>query len=89
NSQSPAIYFPSGLDATKFAGVLDQMQVEATGDFWFEAAKAIMTTDNYPKVSTRRAEIGGVAVTIKGIDKGAGMIAPDMATMLSFVVTDA
>ncbi|HWT57218.1 MAG TPA: bifunctional glutamate N-acetyltransferase/amino-acid acetyltransferase ArgJ [Rhizobium sp.] len=77
------------LDATKFAGVLDQMQTEATGDFWFEAAKAIMTTDTYPKVSTRSAEIGGVAVTINGIAKGAGMIAPDMATMLSFVVTDA
>ncbi|QIO59746.1 bifunctional glutamate N-acetyltransferase/amino-acid acetyltransferase ArgJ [Rhizobium leguminosarum] len=77
------------LDATKFSGVLDRMQVEATGDFWFEAAKAIMTTDTYPKVSTRSAAIGGVAVTINGIAKGAGMIAPDMATMLSFVVTDA
>ena len=41
------------LDATKFAGVLDQMQSDATGDFWFEAAKAIMTTDTYPKVATR------------------------------------
>ncbi len=59
------------------------------GDFWFEAAKAIMTTDTYPKVATRSAEIGGVTVTINGIAKGAGMIAPDMATMLSFVVTDA
>jgi len=48
-----------------------------------------MTTDTYPKVATRSAEIGGVAVTINGIAKGAGMIAPDMATMLSFVVTDA
>jgi glutamate N-acetyltransferase / amino-acid N-acetyltransferase len=77
------------LDATKFAGVLDTMQADATGDFWFEAAKAIMTTDTYPKVATRTAEIGGVKVTINGIAKGAGMIAPDMATMLSFVVTDA
>ncbi|EPE95609.1 bifunctional glutamate N-acetyltransferase/amino-acid acetyltransferase ArgJ [Rhizobium grahamii] len=77
------------LDATKFAGVLDQMHTDATGDFWFEAAKAIMTTDTYPKVATRSAEIGGVKVTINGIAKGAGMIAPDMATMLSFVVTDA
>ena len=48
-----------------------------------------MTTDTYPKVATRTAEIGGVIVTINGISKGAGMIAPDMATMLSFVVTDA
>jgi len=77
------------LDATKFSGVLDQMHADATGDFWFEAAKAIMTTDTYPKVATRSAEIGGVKVAINGIAKGAGMIAPDMATMLSFVVTDA
>ncbi|MEK1891835.1 MAG: bifunctional glutamate N-acetyltransferase/amino-acid acetyltransferase ArgJ [Rhizobium sp.] len=77
------------LDATKFSGVLDQMHKDATGDFWFEAAKAIMTTDTYPKVATRSAEIGGVKVAINGIAKGAGMIAPDMATMLSFVVTDA
>ncbi|MGV1795061.1 bifunctional glutamate N-acetyltransferase/amino-acid acetyltransferase ArgJ [Rhizobium sp. A37_96] len=77
------------LDATKFAGVLDTMAKDATSDFWFEAAKAIMTTDTYPKVATRTAEIGGVTVTINGIAKGAGMIAPDMATMLSFVVTDA
>ena len=77
------------LDAIKFAGVLGTMAQEGTGDFWLEAAKAIMTTDTYPKVATRSAEIGGVTVTINGIAKGAGMIAPDMATMLSFVVTDA
>ena len=77
------------LDATKFAGVLGPMAAEATGDFWVEAARAIMTTDTYPKVATRSAEIDGVTVTINGIAKGAGMIAPDMATMLSFVATDA
>ncbi|SMC78237.1 glutamate N-acetyltransferase [Rhizobium sp. RU36D] len=77
------------LDASKFAGVLGDMVGQATGDFWLEAAKAIMTTDTYPKVATRTAEIDGVTVTINGIAKGAGMIAPDMATMLSFVVTDA
>ncbi|WP_457581174.1 bifunctional glutamate N-acetyltransferase/amino-acid acetyltransferase ArgJ [Ensifer canadensis] len=77
------------LDATKFAGVLDDLAVAGREDFWFEAAKAIMTTDTYPKVATRSAEIDGVNVTINGIAKGAGMIAPDMATMLSFVVTDA
>ena len=77
------------LDATKFAGVLDDLAAAGTDDFWFEAAKAIMTTDTYPKVATRSAEIDGVKVTINGIAKGAGMIAPDMATMLSFVVTDA
>ena len=48
-----------------------------------------MTTDTYPKVATRQVELGGATVTINGIAKGAGMIAPDMATMLSFVVTDA
>ena len=77
------------LDASKFAGVLDQMNADARGDFWLEAAKAIMTTDTYPKVATRTAKIGAVEVTINGIAKGAGMIAPDMATMLSYVVTDA
>jgi glutamate N-acetyltransferase / amino-acid N-acetyltransferase len=77
------------LDATKFAGVLGGMAKDGTGDFWLEAAKAIMTTDTYPKVATRSAEIDGVTVTINGIAKGAGMIAPDMATMLSFVATDA
>lgn len=77
------------LDATKFAGVLDDLAAAGTEDFWFEAAKAIMTTDTYPKVATRSAKIGDVTVTINGIAKGAGMIAPDMATMLSFVVTDA
>ncbi|MDR6759673.1 glutamate N-acetyltransferase/amino-acid N-acetyltransferase [Mycoplana sp. BE70] len=77
------------LDATKFSGVLDELAVSAKEDFWFEAAKAIMTTDTYPKVATRSAKIGSATVRINGIAKGAGMIAPDMATMLSFVVTDA
>ncbi|HEX2147770.1 MAG TPA: bifunctional glutamate N-acetyltransferase/amino-acid acetyltransferase ArgJ [Pseudorhizobium sp.] len=77
------------LDASKFAGVLGAMEAGAKPNFWLEAAKAIMTTDTYPKVATRTAEIGGVEVTINGIAKGAGMVAPDMATMLSFVVTDA
>ena len=56
---------------------------------WVEAASAIMTTDTYPKGATRQVSLGGATVTINGIAKGAGMIAPDMATMLSFVVTDA
>jgi glutamate N-acetyltransferase/amino-acid N-acetyltransferase len=77
------------LDATKFSGVLDGLAASGTEDFWFEAAKAIMTTDTYPKVATRTASLGGVTVTINGIAKGAGMIAPDMATMLAFVFTDA
>ncbi|MSO70444.1 MAG: bifunctional glutamate N-acetyltransferase/amino-acid acetyltransferase ArgJ [Alphaproteobacteria bacterium] len=58
-------------------------------DAWADAAAAIMTTDTFPKASIRRIKIGGVPVTIAGIAKGSGMIAPDMATMLSFVFTDA
>jgi glutamate N-acetyltransferase/amino-acid N-acetyltransferase len=53
------------------------------------AARAIMTTDTFPKGATATVPLGAATVTINGIAKGAGMIAPDMATMLSFVVTDA
>ena len=56
---------------------------------WMDAARAIMTTDTYPKLATRSASLGGVKVTLNGIAKGSGMIAPDMATMLGFVFTDA
>ncbi|MAU22504.1 MAG: bifunctional ornithine acetyltransferase/N-acetylglutamate synthase [Martelella sp.] len=77
------------LDASKFAGVLADMAGQAKPDFWQDAAKAIMTTDTYPKVATRGATIDGVSVTLNGMAKGAGMIAPDMATMLSFIATDA
>ena len=56
---------------------------------WHEAAEAIMTTDTYPKLATASARIDGHKVTINGIAKGSGMIAPDMATMLAFVFTDA
>jgi glutamate N-acetyltransferase / amino-acid N-acetyltransferase len=77
------------LDADKFSGLLPGMVKTAHSDFWLEAAKAIMTTDTYPKVATAKVMMGDVSVTINGIAKGAGMIAPDMATMLSFIVTDA
>jgi glutamate N-acetyltransferase / amino-acid N-acetyltransferase len=77
------------LDATRFNGVLEDCVKRAAPGPWLEAAKAIMTTDTFPKVATRSATIGGVEVKIAGISKGAGMIAPDMATMLSFVFTDA
>ena len=56
---------------------------------WDAAARGIMTTDTFPKGAVRRASIGGVPVTLQGIAKGSGMIAPDMATMLCFVATDA
>jgi glutamate N-acetyltransferase/amino-acid N-acetyltransferase len=56
---------------------------------WAEAAEAIMTTDTLPKAASRRVTIGGRSVTVTGIAKGAGMIRPNMATMLGFVATDA
>ena len=77
------------LDASKFDGALEPMVAKADIGGMVEAAKAIMTTDTFPKLATATAQIGGVEVTISGIAKGAGMIAPDMATMLSFVFTDA
>lgn len=77
------------LDATKFNGVLDTLATEAVPGGWLEAAKAIMTTDTFPKVATAKVKLGKATVTINGMAKGAGMIAPDMATMLSFVFTDA
>ena len=58
-------------------------------DRWAEAAGAIMTTDTFPKLATRTAKIGKIEVRLNGIAKGSGMIAPDMATMLAFVATDA
>ena len=56
---------------------------------WAEAAEAIMTTDTVPKAASAQVQIGGTTVTITGISKGAGMIRPNMATMLGFVATDA
>jgi len=77
------------LDATKFNGVLGALAEEAAPDEWMSAARAIMTTDTFPKVATARVKLGKAMVTINGMAKGAGMIAPDMATMLAFVFTDA
>lgn len=76
------------LDAGKFDGVLDTMATRLGAGPWMEPAKAIMTTDTFPKLNGATLEIDGVEVKINGIAKGSGMIAPDMATMLSFVVTD-
>jgi len=77
------------LDATKFDGVLATLAETAAPDDWMSAASAIMTTDTFPKVATATVRLGKAKVTINGMAKGAGMIAPDMATMLSFVFTDA
>jgi glutamate N-acetyltransferase / amino-acid N-acetyltransferase len=77
------------LDATKFAAVMDRLVADAAAGGWQEAAQAIMTTDTFPKGAAAVMRLGPGLVTICGIAKGAGMIAPDMATMLSFVFTDA
>ncbi|MET3589712.1 glutamate N-acetyltransferase/amino-acid N-acetyltransferase [Bartonella silvatica] len=77
------------MDASAIVKFLPSMMERAEEGNWLEAAKAIMTTDTFPKLVTCRFDCGGEIVTINGIAKGAGMIAPDMATMLSFVVTDA
>jgi glutamate N-acetyltransferase/amino-acid N-acetyltransferase len=58
-------------------------------DQWGTAAEAIMTTDTLPKAVSRQVVIGGRTVTITGVSKGAGMIRPNMATMLGFIATDA
>lgn len=77
------------LDAGKFVHLLPGMAASAEPGRWADAARAIMTTDTYPKLATATVLLGNAEVTINGIAKGAGMIAPDMATMLSFVATDA
>ena len=58
-------------------------------DGWMDAARGIMTTDTLPKATSRQVQIGGRTITVTGISKGAGMIRPNMATMLGFVATDA
>jgi glutamate N-acetyltransferase/amino-acid N-acetyltransferase len=77
------------LPANRITKILGHLVEEGAAGGWRAAAEAIMTTDTYPKVATAQATIDGKRVTINGIAKGSGMIAPDMATMLSFVFTDA
>ena len=77
------------LDDTKIAAVLPEVEARLAPDGWLDAGRAIMTTDTFPKGAFATAEIDGTTVRIGGIAKGSGMIAPDMATMLAFVVTDA
>ena len=77
------------LDARAFERVMSNLAAAARPAGYDDAAKAIMTTDTFPKLATARARLGGTDVTINGFAKGAGMIAPDMATMLAFVFTDA
>jgi len=77
------------LEASKLVAKFPEMKSNLQADGWEAAARAIMTTDTHAKGATATAMIDGVSVRINGIAKGSGMIAPDMATMLSFVATDA
>ncbi len=77
------------LPVEKIAAGLPACLADAREDNWFAAAQAIMTTDTLPKAASRRVRVGVAEVTVTGIAKGAGMIHPNMATLLSFVATDA
>ncbi len=77
------------LPVAKIVAALPAARSALAADGWFAAVSAIMTTDTVPKGASRRVTIRDVPVTITGIAKGAGMIHPDMATMLSFIATDA
>jgi glutamate N-acetyltransferase/amino-acid N-acetyltransferase len=93
-SSSQVLPFSTGvimepLPVEKIAGGLPACLADARADNWLAAAQAIMTTDTVPKAASRRIDVGGSEVTVTGIAKGAGMIHPNMATMLGFVATDA
>ena len=77
------------LPVDKIIQGLPAALVNRKADNWFDAAHAIMTTDIVPKAASRQVQINGKTVTITGIAKGSGMIRPNMATMLSYVATDA
>ena len=77
------------LPVDRIVSGLPQALAHAQPAHWLDAAQGIMTTDTLPKASSVRVDIDGVPVTVTGISKGAGMIRPNMATMLSFVATDA
>ena len=77
------------LEAGKVLNALAPLTLELTPDGWPRAAAAIMTTDTFPKGAVRACVVDGRAVKLAGVAKGSGMIAPDMATLLSFVATDA
>jgi glutamate N-acetyltransferase/amino-acid N-acetyltransferase len=77
------------LDAARFAHLLDGLAKSAAPDAWHSAARAIMTTDTFPKLATRSVQLGHTQVVLNGFAKGAGMIAPDLATMLVYMFTDA
>ncbi|HRQ47179.1 MAG TPA: bifunctional glutamate N-acetyltransferase/amino-acid acetyltransferase ArgJ [Rhodocyclaceae bacterium] len=77
------------LPVDRLVSGLPRAKADMREDGWYDAAHAIMTTDTVAKAVSRTVEIGGATVTITGMSKGAGMIKPNMATMLGFVATDA
>ena len=77
------------LNPEPITAALASLAANVKADAWDMAAKAIMTTDTFPKMATAQVKVGKHIVTINGIAKGSGMIAPDMATMLVFIFTDA
>lgn len=77
------------LPADRIIAAIPAAVADLSAQNWLPAASSIMTTDTVPKVSSKQIEINGRTVTITGISKGAGMIRPNMATMLSFIGTDA
>jgi len=77
------------LPAARLEPCIVAMAETLAEDRWSDAAQAILTTDTFPKGATRRVDINGTTIRINGIAKGSGMIAPDMATMLAFIGTDA
>ncbi|GMG81105.1 bifunctional glutamate N-acetyltransferase/amino-acid acetyltransferase ArgJ [Paralimibaculum aggregatum] len=77
------------LPAERIEASLSRLAAGLSTETWERAARAIMTTDTFPKGATATVEIGGTPVTVSGFAKGSGMIAPDMATMLVFIFTDA
>ena len=77
------------LPVAKLTAALPQALKNLAADNWDKAARAIMTTDTFPKGVSKTVTVAGQAITINGISKGAGMIQPNMATMLGFIATDA
>ena len=77
------------LPSAKVIGALPAALENLSADHWAQAAEGIMTTDTLPKGASRQITLAGQTITVTGISKGAGMIKPDMATMLGYIATDA
>lgn len=76
------------LEDNRITAMLPQARQNLADDAWLAGTQAIMTTDTFPKMASRTTQIGNTTITINGIAKGSGMIAPDMATMLAYIFTD-